>query len=138
MTRFNRTWRESKQLTPEGVILREVKYMLRLKGYRVWRNHQSLGSERGISDLMAVKKILPGEFKKILQDKLNGTLIHPDLLFDRLYDILENAGLMCRFVAVECKTEKGKLSEAQALFMQDLQEQGARIIVARKGEDVFE
>ena len=138
MTRFNRTWRESKQLTPEGVILREVKYMLHLKGYRVWRNHQSLGSERGISDLMAVKKIPPGEFKKILQDKLNGTLIHPDLLFDRLYDILENAGLMCRFVAVECKTEKGKLSEAQALFMQDLQEQGARIIVARKGEDVFE
>ena len=138
MTRFNRTWRESKQLTPEGVILREVKYMLRLKGYRVWRNHQSLGSERGISDLMAVRKIQKSEFKKIIKDKLNNIPIHPDLLFDRLYDILENAGLMCRFVAVECKTEKGKLSEAQALFMQDLQEQGARIIVARKGEDVFE
>lgn len=110
--------------------------MLRLKGYRVWRNHQSLGSERGISDLMAVRKVKKAEFIKLIKAQLGGIPIHPDLLLDNIYNVLEESGLMCRFLAVECKTEKGKLSEAQAVFLQDLQEQGVKTIVARKGEDV--
>lgn len=41
--------------TTEGDILRAVRDFLRLHGWKVVRIHQSLGSERGIPDLVAIR-----------------------------------------------------------------------------------
>lgn len=43
------------QKTTEGDILRAVRDFLRLHGWKVVRIHQSLGSERGIPDLVAIR-----------------------------------------------------------------------------------
>lgn len=43
------------QKTTEGDILRAVRDFLRLHGWKVTRIHQSLGSERGIPDLVAIR-----------------------------------------------------------------------------------
>jgi len=39
----------------EGDILKQVRDYLRWRGWLVIRNHQSLGSHRGLSDLVALK-----------------------------------------------------------------------------------
>lgn len=43
----------------ERDLLNQVKDYLRIKGIFFWRNHQSLGSQKGIPDLMCLHK---GEF----------------------------------------------------------------------------
>ncbi|MDA8212187.1 MAG: VRR-NUC domain-containing protein [Clostridia bacterium] len=40
---------------PESQIQAEIKQYLQLKGYFVYKNHQSLGSHRGLADLTAIK-----------------------------------------------------------------------------------
>ncbi len=42
--------------TPEGAILRQIRDFLRLYGWKVVRIHQSLGSEKGIPDLVAIRE----------------------------------------------------------------------------------
>jgi len=42
-------------MTKEADILRAVKDFLRVNGWKVVRIHQSLGSERGIPDLVAIR-----------------------------------------------------------------------------------
>lgn len=42
----------------EKHILKEIKDYLGYTGWRVIRQHQSLGSEKGISDLIAIKDII--------------------------------------------------------------------------------
>lgn len=43
-------------VVPEAVILRQVRDYLRATGWFVYRNQQSMGSHRGLSDLTAVRK----------------------------------------------------------------------------------
>ena len=43
-------------MTPEGQIQKEVKQYLQWTGWFVFKNHQTLGSYKGISDLTAMKK----------------------------------------------------------------------------------
>ncbi|HPD58260.1 MAG TPA: VRR-NUC domain-containing protein [Smithellaceae bacterium] len=45
-----------KKLTPEGAITKEIRYVLRLYGVMHWKVFQSLGSEKGVSDIIAVEK----------------------------------------------------------------------------------
>lgn len=40
---------------PETEIMRQIRDYLRLKGWLVYRNHQTLGSTRGVPDLTAIK-----------------------------------------------------------------------------------
>jgi Holliday junction resolvase len=40
----------------ERDVLRQVKDYLHIKGWRVFRIHQSLGSHKGFSDLVAIRK----------------------------------------------------------------------------------
>lgn len=84
--------------TPEGAVLRQVRDFLRLHGWKVVRIHQSLGSEKGIPDLVAIRE--------------------------------------GRHVWVEIKAPKGRVSEAQAGWLQDLEDHGGSYIVARSVEDV--
>lgn len=42
--------------TPEHAVLNDVRDFLRLNGYKVVRIHQSLGSEKGIPDLVAIRE----------------------------------------------------------------------------------
>ena len=56
MSRFSKSQREPKRITPETGLKRAVKQYLTLKGWKVWHNYQSLGSFAGIADLTAVKK----------------------------------------------------------------------------------
>ncbi len=43
-------------MTPEGQIQKEVKQYLQWTGWFVFKNHQTLGSYKGIADLTAMKK----------------------------------------------------------------------------------
>lgn len=44
-----------RNITKEIDILRQVRDYLRWQGWYVYRNHQSLGSHKGLSDLTAVR-----------------------------------------------------------------------------------
>ena len=44
-----------RNITKEIDILRQVRDYLRWKGFYVYRNHQSLGSHKGLSDLTAIR-----------------------------------------------------------------------------------
>ncbi|MFH2074725.1 MAG: VRR-NUC domain-containing protein [Pseudomonadota bacterium] len=44
-----------RRLKPETIIMRQIKHYLELRGWFVYRNHQSLGSYPGIPDLTALK-----------------------------------------------------------------------------------
>jgi hypothetical protein len=46
---------ECKPKVTESTILRQIRDFLRLNGWKVVRIHQSLGSERGIPDLVAIR-----------------------------------------------------------------------------------
>jgi hypothetical protein len=41
-----------------------------------------------------------------------------------------------RFIAVECKAPRGRLSELQAAFLQDIERMGGLAVVARSVEDL--
>lgn len=58
MTRYSKSWREPKRVTPEGSVKRAIREYLAIKGWKVIVNHQSLGSQRGIPDLTAIKDAL--------------------------------------------------------------------------------
>lgn len=45
-----------RKVTPEGIVLRAVKEILRMKGWYVMRIQQGMGCHRGISDLIAIKE----------------------------------------------------------------------------------
>lgn len=45
----------TRNITKEIDILRQVRDYLRWQGWYVYRNHQSLGSHKGLSDLTAVR-----------------------------------------------------------------------------------
>lgn len=84
--------------TPEGAVLSQVRDFLRLHGWKVVRIHQSLGSEKGIPDLVAIRE--------------------------------------GHHVWIEVKAPKGRLSEDQERWLQDLENHGGHYIVARSVEDV--
>ena len=84
--------------TPEGAVLSQVRDFLRLHGWKVVRIHQSLGSEKGIPDLCAIRE-----------------------------------GQTCW---IDVKAPKGRLSEHQEAWLQDLEDHGGWYIVARSVEDV--
>lgn len=84
----------------ESVIQTHIKRYLQYKGWFVFKNHQSLGSYKGVSDLTAIK---------------NGVVLW-----------------------IEVKTEKGKLSEDQNRFRDDMIHAGGNYFVARSIDDVVD
>lgn len=82
----------------ESDIQATIRDWLQWHGWYVWKNHQTLGSHRGLADLTAVK---------------DG-----------------------RVVFIEVKTARGRLSEHQKRFRDDLVRAGGTYIVARSVEDV--
>jgi len=82
----------------ETGILRQVRDFLRLHGWMVVRIHQSLGSEKGIPDLVAVRE--------------------------------------GQTVWIEVKAPKGRLSEYQERWLQDLENHDGSWLVVRGIEDV--
>jgi len=128
-----------RKLTPEGMIKRDVKQILRVLNFRVWNNLQMLGCEKGIPDLMAVRKIKESEFKKMVTDEVSTHYMGTsDMLIERIYNILEKEGAMVLFLPIEVKTEKGKLSPYQEKFLGELEEQGCKVVVARSADDILE
>lgn len=53
--RRSKTSAQGKTKVTEGDILRQIRDFLRTHGWKVVRFHQSLGSERGIPDLCAIR-----------------------------------------------------------------------------------
>jgi Holliday junction resolvase len=55
----------SKKLTAEGQVVQQCKAVLAFCGWDCFRIHQSLGSEKGISDMIAIKdgRVLFIEYK---------------------------------------------------------------------------
>ena len=84
---------------PESSIQSHIKHYLMAKGWMVWKNHQSLGSYKGLADLTAIR---------------NGIIIF-----------------------IEVKTEKGKLSEHQKQFRDDIIRNGGNFFVARSLDDII-
>jgi Holliday junction resolvase len=82
----------------ESDIQAGIRDFLRWKGWMVWKNHQSLGSYRGLADLTAVK---------------DGVVLF-----------------------IEVKTSKGRLSEYQQRFRDELVQAGGNYLVARNVEQV--
>lgn len=55
----------NRKLTAEGMVVRDCKHVLAMCGWYTFRVHQSLGSEKGISDMIAIKagRVLFIEYK---------------------------------------------------------------------------
>ena len=99
--------------TPEGAVVRACLDYLALRGIVAWRNNTT-----GI------------------YDKRRGAY-RPSAGRNGVADIL---GVLPggRFLAVECKAGKGRLSPAQVDFQRDIIRQGGLHIVAYRVEDVIE
>ena len=68
----------------ERDVLRQVKDYLRIKGWRVYRLQQSMGSHKGMSDLIAIKQ---GRVAFVEVKGTNGKLSHYQEIFRR--DLVE-------------------------------------------------
>ena len=64
----------------ERDVLRQVKDLLLSKGWRIYRLQQSMGSHKGMSDLIAVKK---GQVVFVEVKGTNGKLSHYQEIFRR-------------------------------------------------------
>ena len=53
--RYDRTWQESRRLTPETLLKREVRRYLGLKGWFTFPILQGLGAMKGIPDIIACR-----------------------------------------------------------------------------------
>ncbi len=93
-------------MTPEGYVVRAVLEYLQMRGIFAWRNNTT-----GIYD-QALKRYRPNH-------GLNGVA---DILA-----ILPQG----RFLAVECKSERGKLSDAQRMFAVAVNDAGGVYCVVR-------
>lgn len=98
--------------TPEGSVVRACLDFLTLKGIVAWRTNTT-----GIYDPVA-KRFRPNAGRNGVADIL-GCL---------------PGG---RFLAIECKAGKGKLSPAQIEFQRDIIQAGGLHIVARSVDDVI-
>jgi hypothetical protein len=96
-------------LTPEGRILADCLRYLKIRGIYHWRN--SVGSVQ----------VRPGQWYKF--DKMGSS----DIL-----GILPDG----KILAVECKSERGRLSPEQKQFLETVQGLGGMAIIARSWKDV--
>lgn len=56
MTKFSKTWKQPKKLTPETLLKRDVKRYLSLTGWFCFPVLQGLGAYKGIPDIIACRK----------------------------------------------------------------------------------
>jgi hypothetical protein len=98
-----------KRDTPEGLVKSAILDYLRVRGFFAWNNPTG------------AVEIRPGQwvhFGKVGSADIMGCL--PD----------------GRFLAVECKAKKGRLSEAQQDFLNEIERLGGLAIVARSFQEV--
>jgi len=98
-------------MTQEGAVVQACLEYLRLYGAFVWRNNTGALKDKSDRPVFFGK---PGSA-----------------------DII---GLLPggRFIAVECKAEKGRLSEKQKKFLEDVEQLGGLAVVARSVDDVMQ
>ena len=94
--------------TPEGRIVAEILEYLRLRGIYAWRNNS--GAVRANGRMVQYGKVGSSDIIGIMPDG--------------------------RFLAIECKTDSGSLSEAQRLFIDVINKSQGLAFVARSVEDV--
>jgi len=97
-------------MTQEGAIVKACLEWLNIYGAFVWRNNTGC-----------------------LKDKTNRPVFFGKPGSADIIGVLPGG----RFIAVECKTPKGKLSEKQKEFLQNVEEMGGLTVVARSVDDVI-
>lgn len=97
---------------PESVIQGQIKTHLQIMGWMVTKIHQSLGSEPGIPDLIAIKNC------------------------KRFCPHCEKAFKVNIVLFIEVKAKRGKLSRDQENYRDRLLEQGGNYLLARGIEDI--
>ena len=109
------TARRAPVRTPEGQVLRACLDLLQLRGILAWRSNNAPIPIRNGKRLLGLRPTLtPGL---------------PDIL-----GLLPSG----RLLAVECKSEEGRLSDAQAAFLAALERAGALTVVARSAAELDE
>lgn len=102
-------------MTPEGRVVSACLEYLKVRGVMAWRNNSG-----------AVKYKNGAGRDRFLRFGYVGSADIIGCLPDG------------RFLAVECKTETGRVSEAQRFFLADIRKFGGVAVVARSVEDVAE
>lgn len=100
-------------MTPEGAIVNEILEYLQLCRIYAWRNNTgavSVRSPRGRDRFIRFGKPGSSDILGIMPDG--------------------------RFLAIECKAERGRLSVMQRDFLEDIRSRGGVAFVARGVEDV--
>jgi hypothetical protein len=97
-------------MTEEGAVVQACLEYLRIYGALVWRNNTGA-----------------------LKDKTGRPVYYGKLGSADILGLLPGG----RFIAVECKSKKGKLSEKQKDFLAEVEQLGGIAIVARSVEDVM-
>ena len=98
-------------MTKEGEILKACLDYLALNGAFVWRNNTGA-----------------------LKDNTNRPVFFGKPGSSDIIGVLPGG----RFIAVECKTLKGKLSEKQKVFLSTVNDMGGLALVARSVDDVIQ
>jgi hypothetical protein len=104
-------------VTPEGAVLRACLELLQIRGVLAWRSNNAprLISAKG-----------SGQFARFAPSMTPGL---PDVL-----GVLPGG----RLLAVECKAERGRLSDSQSAFLAALERAGAVALVARSASELDE
>jgi hypothetical protein len=107
-------WRQAKKRkTEEGVILAHIRELLKRFHIVHWRQQQSLGSVRGVSDIIGIKTVK-------VDDLVKAGKTHIGV-----------------FVAIEVKTARGSLTIDQSAFLKAVEGAGGLAFVARSVQDVI-
>ena len=95
----------------EAEITKEIRSYLFTKGIQHWKQFQSLGSPKGISDIIGCVKC-------------------------QICQPCSCPKPFGRFLAIEVKTDSGKPTENQELFIERFRRAGGICFVARSADDV--
>jgi hypothetical protein len=96
-------------MTPEGAVVKACLEYLRLRGIFAWRNNT--GS---------------------LRDKNNRPVFFGKPGSADIIGVMPGG----RFICIECKAGRGKLSEKQKEFLHNIEQTGGLAVVARSIEDI--
>lgn len=105
-----------KQYKPgsEALITRNIRMYLRYNRIFHWKAWQGLGSEKGVADIIGIKKVKVADLVKAGIEEIG------------------------QFMAIEVKTENGKLSKHQKNFLDRVKGEGGIGFVARSEMDVYQ
>lgn len=109
----------------EKDVIRQILYYLQCRNIKAWRNQ---------SGMIAIPQA--GRRARMIHMGMPGVADIIGFLPNDFGVSAGNTGNAGKILAIECKSDKGKLSPAQAEFLESVRVAGGIAIVAREIEDV--